>query len=98
MSKKTLKAAAILLSVCFILTLAPVLNGAEKRSVKFNILSLLRQPLILLSSMLRILPPPIIDDGILNNSTKEIIPGSSNTKGIVKTTGDENVTPPIKHD
>jgi hypothetical protein len=98
MSKKTLKAAAILVSVCFILTLAPVLNGAERKPVKVSILSLLRQPLVLLSYMLRILPPPLIDDGILNNSTKEIIPSSVNTKGIVKTTGDENVTPPIKHD
>jgi len=98
MSKKTLKAAAILVSVCFILTLAPLLNAAEKRPVRVSILSLLRQPLVLLSSMLRILPPPIIDDGILNGSTKEIIPANANSKGIVKTTGDDNVTPPIKHD
>jgi hypothetical protein len=98
MSKKTLKAAAILVSVCFVLTLAPMLNGAEKRPVKVSILSLLRQPLVLLSSMLRILPPPIIDDGILNDSTRAIIPGNATMKGIVKTTGDDTSTPPIKHD
>jgi hypothetical protein len=98
MSKKTLKAAAILVSVCFILTLTPVLNGAEKRPVKVSILSFLRQPLVLLASMLRILPPPPIDNGALNNGTREMIPGNSSSKGIIKTTGDEHVNPPIKKD
>ena len=97
MSKKSLKVAAILVMVCFVLVMTPVLNSAEKRPVKVNILSILRQPLMLIASMLHILPP-FIDEGQVIENPKEITPEAIAARTAIKPTGDVIETPIIKKD
>lgn len=99
MSKKTLRIAAVLVSLCFILTVAPVLNSAEKKSVSTTtrILSLMKKPLFLLGSLLNLFPyPPVLYDSG-SNYVALVGPTSSNTKGIIKTTGDGISVPPPTH-
>jgi hypothetical protein len=98
MSKKAMRFAAILVSLCFLLALAPVVNSAEKTPVKTtsSFLSLLKKPLFLLSSLFHFYPP-VVDESVVDNTSQEI--GQSNiSNSIVKTTEDGTVTPPIKRD
>ncbi len=99
MSKKTLRIAAVLVSLCFILTIAPVLNSAEKKSVSTTtrILSLMKKPLFLLGSLLNLFPyPPVLYDS-RSDYVALVGPSNSNTKGIVKTTEDGVSIPPPTH-
>lgn len=101
MSKKTLRVAAVLVSLCFILAIAPVLNSAEKRPVKTStsILSLLKKPFFLLGSLLNLYPyPPVLyDNGSIRGAS--VIPGTGNaTTGFIKkTTDDQPSMPPPTH-
>ena len=100
MSKKTLRIAAILVSLCFILTIAPVLNSAEKKSVSTasRILSLMKKPLFLLGSLLNLFPyPPVLYDNSSDRSAL-VVPSRSNKNGLIKTTGDSNINPPGNKD
>lgn len=97
MSKKSLKVAAILVMVCFVLVMTPVLNSAEKRPVKLNILSILRQPLMLIASMLHILPP-VIDEGQVIENPKAITPEAIAARTAIKPTADGVIIPPASKD
>ena len=97
MSKKSLKVAAILVMVCFVLVMTPVLNSAEKRPVKVNILSILRQPLMLIASMLHILPP-VIDEGQVIENQTEISPEALAARKVIKPTADGIIVPPAGKD
>ena len=95
MSKKALRAAAIVVSLCFILGVVPVLNGAENKPVKVNILSILKKPVLFLYSLLNIYPPVIEETP--EDIAKAIV-GSTSSQCIIKTTGDDTSTPPAKKD
>ena len=90
MSKKALKVAAVLAILCFVLSVAPVLNSAEKKPVK--VMSFLQKPVLLLCSILGIYPPVII--GADSGDTSKQIISLTSSKGIIKTTGDDSLTPP----
>jgi len=97
MSKKSLKVAAIVVMVCFVLVMTPMLNSAEKKPVKVNILSILRQPLMLIASMLHILAP-VIDEGQVIENPKAITPEAIAARNAIKPTIDGVVTPPAGRD
>jgi len=93
MSRKALRAAAVVVSLCFVLGAVPMLGGADKGAVKFNILSILKKPVLLLSSLLGIYPPVLI----VEDAPEEIavqISGSTSTSAVPKTTGDDTSNPP----
>ena len=92
MSRKALRTAAAVI-LCFVLGAVPMLGGAEKGAVKVSILSILKKPVLFLSSLLGIYPPVMI----VEDAPEEIalpVSGSTNTSGFIKTTGDDNVNPP----
>ncbi len=97
MSKKTLKVAAILVMACFVLVMTPMLNSAEKKPVKVSILSILKQPLMLIASMLHILPP-VTDESQMIEDPKVPTPEAAAARNAIKPTADGVIVPPAGRD
>ncbi len=93
MSRKALRTAAAAVTLCFVLGAVPMLGGAEKGAVKVGILSILKKPVLLLSSLLGIYPPVLIVEDAPEETAVQVS-GSTNSSGFIKTTGDDTVNPP----